>query len=404
MYTYKVGITAQEHDKFVKNHPQANLLQSSSWARIKDNWENERIGFYKEDKLLAVASILIKSLPFGFTMLYIPRGPVMDYLDKDLLAYVLQTLKDFGRRKRAFYIKFDPLIVLRSNFIGQEVRETQSSLQVIENLQKEGVIWTGLTTEGIVNIQPRFQANIYGEFFGDQYLSKSTRQAIRTAQNKGVTVRCGGLSLLDDFSNLMKKTEKRKGLHLRDRTYYRKLLEIYSGHSYITLSTLDILSRIEVLTSQLERLHKVAATFSDAIKPSKVEQTYQEMIRIEEEIAFLKTKTAQGLETVPLSATLVVEFGKTSEIIYAGMDEEFRRYQPAILTWYHTAVHAFERGMTWQNMGGVENCLSGGLYSFKSKFHPVIEELIGEFNLPISSLYRLTDKVYRLLKKTRGKH
>ena len=56
------------------------------------------------------------------------------------------------------------------------------------------------------------------------------------------------------------------------------------------------------------------------------------------------------------------------------MDEEFRRYQPAILTWYETAQHAFDRGASWQNMGGIENSLDGGLYHFKSKFNPVIEE------------------------------
>ncbi|MFR4844669.1 MAG: hypothetical protein ACLUAO_01730 [Streptococcus sp.] len=32
------------------------------------------------------------------------------------------------------------------------------------------------------------------------------------------------------------------------------------------------------------------------------------------------------------------------------MDEDYRRYQPAILTWYETANHA-ERGAEWQNMG-----------------------------------------------------
>jgi len=84
MFSYKIGISAQEHDDFVTAHPQANLLQSSAWAQIKDNWENERLGFYKDDHLVAAASVLIKPLPLGMTMLYIPRGPIMDYGDKEL--------------------------------------------------------------------------------------------------------------------------------------------------------------------------------------------------------------------------------------------------------------------------------------------------------------------------------
>ena len=39
--------------------------------------------------------------------------------------------------------------------------------------------------------------------------------------------------------------------------------------------------------------------------------------------------------------------------------------------------NAFDRGASWQNMGGIENSLDGGLYHFKSKFNPVIEEFVG---------------------------
>ena len=110
-----------------------------------------------------------------------------------------------------------------------------------------------------------------------------------------------------------------------------------------------------------------------------------------------------GKETVSLSGTLTLEYGGTSENVYAGMDENFRRYQPAILTWYETAQHAFDRGADWQNMGGIENDLDGGLYHFKSKFNPMIEEFVGEFNLPTSLLYPLVNKAYQLRKKLRNK-
>ena len=42
----QIGITAEEHDEFVKTSPQTNLLQSSDWAKIKDNWGNERLGVF----------------------------------------------------------------------------------------------------------------------------------------------------------------------------------------------------------------------------------------------------------------------------------------------------------------------------------------------------------------------
>ncbi|WP_247949990.1 aminoacyltransferase [Streptococcus constellatus] len=404
MYTYKIGISAQEHDDFVKQSSQTNLLQSASWAKVKDNWDNERIGFYKNNQLVASASILIKPLPLSMTMLYIPRGPIMDYQDQELLHFVLTSLKKFAKTKKALFIKFDPSLFLVQNQSGEERQDNPKTLDLINNLQKAGAIWLGRTELLDETIQPRFQANIYKDNFSEELLSKSTRQAIRTARNKGIQVQFGGSELLDDFSALMKKTENRKSIHLRGQDYYQKLLDTYPEQSYITLASINLNERLESLQVQKSKAEKEASKFTEKTKPGKIENNKQEQKRLQEEIDFLAEKMTQGVTTVPLSGTLVLEYGTTSENIYAGMDEEYRRYQPALLTWYETAKHAFERGADWQNMGGVENDLNGGLYHFKSKFNPTIEEYVGEFNLPTNPLYYLSNLAYTLRKKYRSKH
>lgn len=403
MYSYKIGITAEEHDEFVKNSPQTNLLQSSDWAKIKDNWGNERLGVYQDQKLVAVASILIQPLPLGFTMLYIPRGPIMDYQNSQLVAFMLQSIKTYAKSKRAVFAKFDPSLFLRKGLIGQEAKDQEATLAIIQSLKECGVEWVGRTEDMGETIQPRFQANIYKEYFTEDQLSKSTKQAIRTARNKGVEVIFGGTELLDEFAALMKKTEARKGIHLRGKDYYEKLLTTYAGQSYITLSRINLAQRLASLKEQLEKNQAEASRFNEKTKPGKVDNNRQEKERLEEEIQFLNQELKDGQEIVSLSGTLTLEFGGTSENVYAGMDENFRRYQPAILTWYETAQHAFDRGADWQNMGGVENHLDGGLYHFKSKFNPMIEEFVGEFNLPTSILYPLVNKAYQLRKKLRNK-
>lgn len=403
MYTYKIGITAEEHDEFVKTSPQTNLLQSADWAKIKDNWGNERLGVYQNHKLVAVASILIQPLPLGFTMLYIPRGPIMDYQNSELVAFMLQSIKTYAKSKRAVFAKFDPSLFLRKGLIGQETSDQEATLAIIQSLKECGAEWVGRTEDMGETIQPRFQANIYKEYFTEDQLSKSTKQAIRTARNKGVEVIFGGTELLDEFAALMKKTEARKGIHLRGRDYYEKLLTTYAGQSYITLSRINLAQRLASLKEQLEKNQAEASRFNEKTKPGKIDNNRQEKERLEEEIQFLHQELKAGQEIVSLSGTLTLEFGGTSENVYAGMDENFRRYQPAILTWYETAQHAFDRGATWQNMGGVENQLDGGLYHFKSKFNPMIEEFVGEFNLPTSMLYPLVNKAYQLRKKLRNK-
>ncbi|EHJ52672.1 aminoacyltransferase [Streptococcus macacae] len=404
MYTYKVGISQEEHDHFIKNSSQTNLLQSSSWAKVKNEWGNERIGFYQDGQLVASASILIRSLPLGMTMFYIPRGPVMDYQNKDLVNFVLSSLKKIAKRKRALFIKFDPFILLNHHQIDKEAIDNPQAQDIINNLKNLGCEWLGQTTDMGENIQPRFQANIYADGFTEENLSKKIRQSIRTAKNKGVMIQFGDDDLLEDFAFLMKKTEDRKSIHLRGIDYYRKLLDSYPKQSFITLASLNLAERLAELEKQKEKAQNNLAKFGDNVKPSKIDNTKKEIERLSDEIAFLQEHLSQGNEIVPLSGTLSLEFGGTSENIYAGMDEEFRRYQAAIYTWFETARHAFDRGNIWQNMGGVENDLSGGLYHFKSKFKPEIEEFIGEFNLPVSPLYHLANIAYTIRKKRRSKH
>ncbi len=404
MYHYKIGISSSDHDEFVKEHALINILQTSAWQEVKSDWQHERLGVYKEDKLVAVASILIRPLPLGYKMFYISRGPILDYKDTDLLEFVLRSIKSYARSKRAIFVMFDPSICISQTIIGQEKIEFPENVAIVENLKKMGVKWSGLTSDMGDTIQPRVQAKIYKENFADDCLSKSSKQAIRTAKNKGIEIQVGGLELLDSFSALMKKTEQRKEIHLRNQDYYKKLLDSFKDHSYITLARLDIPKRSRELEVQLSKNKAMAEKFTASTRASKVQENLKEKERLEEELAFLQDYLNKGYTNVPLSATLVIEFGHTSVNLYAGMDDDFKRYNGPILTWYETARYAFERGNLWQNLGGIENSLDGGLYRFKASFNPTIEEYLGEFTLATHPLYPLLRFALTLRSKLRKKH
>ena len=76
--------------------------------------------------------------------------------------------------------------------------------------------------------------------------------------------------------------------------------------------------------AEAEKIHRKT-------KPGKVENNQKEKERIEEELQFLEQHLQEGRQVVPFIRDPTLEFGGTSENVYAGMDEEFRRYQPAIL-------------------------------------------------------------------------
>ena len=404
MYRYQIGIPTLEYDQFVKEHELANVLQSSAWEKVKSDWNYERLGVYEGENLLAVASILIKSLPLGYKMFYIPRGPILDYRDTELLSFVIQSIKSYARSKRAIFVTFDPSICLSQHLVNQDKTEYPENLSIIDNLQQMGVRWSGKTEEMDDTIQPRIQAKIYKENFEEDKLSKSTKQAIRTARNKGVEIQFGGTELLESFSFLMKKTEKRKEIHLRNEAYYKKLLDNFKDKAYITLATLDVSKRSQELEEQLAKNRALEETFTESTRTSKVEAQKKEKERLLEELTFLQEYMDAGQARVPLAATLTLEFGQTSVNLYAGMDEDFRRYKAPILTWYETARYSFERGILWQNLGGVENALDGGLYRFKANFNPTIEEYLGEFTMPTHPLYPLLRLALDFRKTLRKKH
>ena len=404
MYRYQIGIPTLEYDQFVKEHELANVLQSSAWEKVKSDWNHERLGVYEGEKLLAVASILIKSLPLGYKMFYIPRGPILDYRDTELLKFVLQSIKSYARSKKAIFVTFDPSICLSQHLVNQDKTEYPENLALVETLGQLGVKWSGQTAEMDDTIQPRIQAKIYKENFEEDKLSKSTKQAIRTARNKGVEIQFGGTELLESFSFLMKKTEKRKEIHLRNEAYYKKLLDNFKDKAYITLATLDVSKRSQELEEQLAKNRALEETFTESTRTSKVEAQKKEKERLLEELTFLQEYMDAGQARVPLAATLTLEFGQTSVNLYAGMDEDFKRYKAPILTWYETARYAFERGMVWQNLGGVENALDGGLYRFKANFNPTIEEYLGEFTMPTHPLYPLLRLALDFRKTLRKKH
>ena len=404
MYRYQIGIPALEYDQFVKDHELGNVLQSSAWEEVKSDWQHEKFGVYREEKLLATASILIRTLPLGYRMFYIPRGPVLDYKDAKLLNFVLQSIKSYARSKRAIFVIFDPSICLSQSLINQEKTEFPENLAIIDSLQQMGVRWSGKTEEMGDTIQPRIQAKVYKENFTEDKLCKSTKQAIRSARNKGVEIQIGRDELLESFSFLMKKTEKRKDIHLRNEAYYKKLLDNFKDKAYITLATLDIAKRLRELEEQLAKNLALEEAFTESTRTSKVEAQKKEKERLVEERDFLQRYLNEEKSNIPLAATLSLEFGNTSVNLYAGMDDAFKRYNAPILTWYETARYAFERGMVWQNLGGVENSLNGGLYYFKEKFNPTIEEYLGEFTMPTHPLYSLLRIALDFRKALRTKH
>ena len=109
-YQFIEQVDAKEHDAFVSKHELCNLLQSSSWGLVKENWKHTIVGVKYQNQLVASCMILIKPLPLGFSMFYIPRGPVLDFSNTALVAFLMKELKRYARKYRCLFITFDPAV------------------------------------------------------------------------------------------------------------------------------------------------------------------------------------------------------------------------------------------------------------------------------------------------------
>lgn len=403
-YTYKPGISAQEHDDFVKKSDQTNLFQSSSWAKIKDNWGNERLGFYQDGSLVAVASVLIRPLPAGFSMLYIPRGPIMDYSNKDLVEFVLSSLKKFGRTKRALFIKFDPALLLKQYKIGQEVEENPTTLSQLAILQKAGAEWTGRTQDMAQSIQPRFQANVYTSKDLLQEFPKHTKRLMKDALNRGVTTHRGGLEDIQAFADVVALTEDRKGVALRNHDYFQKMMTVYGKDAYLHLATVNLPKRLAEYKEQLAQIEKDLSETAEHQK-KRLTKLSQQQASISKYIAEFEEYVNKYPDELIIAGILSIRFGNVMEMLYAGMNDEFKKFYPQYSLYPQVFEDAYQDGIIWANMGGVEGSLDDGLTKFKSNFAPTIEEYIGEFNIPVNHLlYRLSNFAYNLRKQLRNRH
>ncbi|AWS23253.1 peptidoglycan bridge formation glycyltransferase FemA/FemB family protein [Streptococcus pyogenes] len=400
----KIGISEEEHDSFVKEHQQISVLQGSDWAKIKNQWQNERIGIYKEEKQVASLSLLIKLLPLGRSIIYIPRGPVMDYLDRDLVAFTMKTLKDYGKTKKALFIKYDPAILLKQYALGQEEEEEKPlALAAIKNLQEAGVHWTGLTMEIADSIQPRFQANIYTQENLEMQFPKHTRRLIKDAKQRGVETYRASQSELHKFSKIVSLTEKRKNISLRNEAYFQKLMTTYGDKAYLHLAKVNIPQKLDQYRQQLILINQ-DITRTQAHQKKRLKKLEDQKASLERYITEFEGFTDQYPEEVVVAGILSISYGNVMEMLYAGMNDDFKKFYPQYLLYPKVFQNAYQDGIIWANMGGVEGSLDDGLTKFKANFAPTIEEFIGEFNLPVSPLYHIANTMYKIRKQLKNKH
>jgi lipid II:glycine glycyltransferase (peptidoglycan interpeptide bridge formation enzyme) len=116
-------ISAEEHLAFVKAQESASFLQTPAWARVKQEWKAESIGWSlpgsPSGELVGVALVLYRQLPKVKRFLaYLPEGPVIDWETDDLAAWLVPMAAHL-KAQGAFGIRIGPPVITRRWSAGQ---------------------------------------------------------------------------------------------------------------------------------------------------------------------------------------------------------------------------------------------------------------------------------------------
>jgi lipid II:glycine glycyltransferase (peptidoglycan interpeptide bridge formation enzyme) len=97
---------------YIEGFPQAHLLQTSAWGKLKSSF-GWRARWVEADD--AGAQILFRELPLGFTLAYIPKGPIGEWLPE-----LLPVINKVCQEERAFMLKIEPDAVWNSDLADRK--------------------------------------------------------------------------------------------------------------------------------------------------------------------------------------------------------------------------------------------------------------------------------------------
>lgn len=189
---------------FIQSHPEAHLLQTGAWGKLKSNFHWTPVRVLNED---AGAQVLFRGLPGGYSIAYIPRGPVGRNWNK-----LWPEIDSICTKKQAIFLKIEP-------DIWEEDFEVEKG-------------WLPIGSKPSQSIQPSRTIVIDLKPSPDEILNRmkqKTRYNIRLAQKKGIEVRVS--ADIPDFFKLMAVTGERDGFGVHSQSYFQSAYDFFQPDS-----------------------------------------------------------------------------------------------------------------------------------------------------------------------------
>ena len=403
-------ITEKEYREFWENHPLKTFLSAPEISKLreKSNWTTYYVGVKEEKKLIAATMLLSHKRHFGKYEFYSPRGYLLDFKNKELLEFFTNKLKKYIKDKKGYVLRIDPYVIYKERDIdGNIVADGIDNSDVVNNLQSFG--FKKVKTENMEQVGWMFSLNLDGKT-EEQILKEmkpNTRNTIRKAEKFGITVNEISYDELDRFQNIMVETGERKGFGVRKLSYFQEMYKLFHDKNEVKyfITELDLNAYIKRLEEEKQEKEDKLNSLSDAkYNDGQKKNLTNEIASIDKRIIDSnKIKEESGKDVITLSGSMFMLI--KPEVIYlsSGNYEEYMKFNSQYLIQWELIKYGIENGFKKHNFYGIpaninEHPKDYGIYEFKRGFNGVVEELIGEFALPITWHYNLFELIHKIKK------
>ena len=401
-------LTEKEYHDFWENHPLKTFLSSIEISKLreKSGWLTYYVGVKENNKLIAATMLLAHKRHFNKYEFYSPRGYLLDFNNEELVSFFTRELKKYIKEKKGYIFRVDPYVIYKERDIdGNIVEDGKDNSKIVSNLQKLGFI-KSKTKEQVgwmfsLDIENKTEEELLKE------MRQNTRNTIKKAEKIGIDVEEVDYDNLNIFYKILKDTGERRDFHVRDISYYQEMYKLFSPKNEVKffVTKLDLKKYIERINNEKkekeERLEKLEDNrFNEGkIKSLKEDiNTFERRIKEAEDIIENEKK-----DTIYLSGSMFILI--QPEIVYlsSGNYEEYMKFNSQYLIQWKLIKYGLENGFKKHNFYGIpeninEHPKDYGIYEFKKGFNGYVEELIGEYELPITWHYKL----FKLIHKIKG--
>ncbi|MBK9925711.1 MAG: peptidoglycan bridge formation glycyltransferase FemA/FemB family protein [Anaerolineales bacterium] len=237
-------MTVSNWNSLISNLPNPHFLQTYEWGQVKAKygweplyavWTEDKFSVTDDCSLLTdnyLAAILIlkrQILRNGFaarlSVLYSPKGPLLDWTNESVRTRVLDDLQSFAKKQGAIFLKVDPDVVLGTGVPASEEDAPENNGQaVMSELKRRGWEYSSdqiqFRNTVLIDLNPTEEEML-------ARMKQKTRYNIRLAEKKSVALRVGTLVDLPMLYKMYAETSVRDGFVIRDEGYYKTVWELF---------------------------------------------------------------------------------------------------------------------------------------------------------------------------------